>query len=185
MKNKIVKVIKDYEKSVNKRKSNIKWILEITILACILSFLFSITSELVIPKVNVYVGIIIVLVFIFIGVVFDMIGVAVTTASVTPFHSMSARKIKGAKKAIKLIQNNEKVASICNDVVGDICGIISGSVGVLISGIIANKFGFDLLFTSLIVTSIIAGLTIGGKALGKSIAINKNVFIVYKVSKII
>ncbi len=183
MKNKIINTIKEYEKSIKKRKSNILWIMEITLLACILSFVFSLSSELIITNVNVFIGIIIVLLFIFIGVIFDMIGVAVTTASLTPFHSMSARKIKGAKKAIKLIKNNEKVASICNDVVGDICGIISGSVGVLISSNISLYFGIDILFTTLIITSVIAGLTIGGKALGKSIAINKNIYIVYKVSK--
>lgn len=181
----IKREIKEYEKTIKKRKSNLAWVIEITLFACLISFIFSILAEITIPKVNVILGIVIVLFVIIIGVLFDMVGVAITTVSVVPFHSMNSRKIPGAKKAITLINNAEKVSSVCNDVVGDICGIISGSVGVLISNIIANKFGIDLIFISLIVTSLIAGLTIGGKALGKSIAINKNVYIVYLISKIL
>ena len=38
---------------------------------------------------------------------------------------------------------------------------------------------------TLIVTALIAALTIGGKALGKSFAINKSNFILYEFAKII
>ncbi len=71
-------------------------------------------------------------VFIGLGIVFDMIGVAVTAADPKPFHSMAAHKEKGAKAAIRLLQNANQVSSVCNDVVGDICGIVSGSTAAVI-----------------------------------------------------
>ena len=63
----------------------------------------------------------ILLLFILLGIMFDIIGVAVTAANPKPFNSMAAHRVKGAKEALYLIRNAEKVASFCNDVVGDIC----------------------------------------------------------------
>ena len=60
--------------------------------------------------------------FIFLGILFDIIGVAVTSSDDKIFHSMSARKVRGAKVAVKFHKNAEKVSSFCCDVVGDICG---------------------------------------------------------------
>ena len=65
--------------------------------------------------------------FIGLGILFDIIGVAVTAADPRPFHSMAAHKEKGAKEALKLLRNADRVSSVCNDVVGDICGIVSGA----------------------------------------------------------
>ena len=116
-----------------KAKVNIKWVLTIMILAFSISVLFTAISEMTLKRVSVYLGIIILLTFIFIGILFDLIGVAVTTANEVPFHSMAARKVKGAKTAIRLTKSADKVSSICNDVIGDICGIVSGSTGAVIS----------------------------------------------------
>lgn len=184
MKN-ILNEIKKYQKSIKIKRNNYKWIFEIIIITVLLTLFFSFLAEILVSKVNIILGILIVVIFILFGIIFDMIGVAVTTASLAPFHSMNSRKIKGAKNAINLIQNQEKVASFCNDVVGDICGIVSGSVGILISSVISINYNYNLFYTNLIVTSVIAGFTIGGKALGKSIAMNENVMIVYRASKVI
>ena len=70
--------------------------------------------------------------FIGLGIVFDMIGVAATSGTEKEFHSMAAHKVRGAREAVWMVRNAEKVSSICNDVVGDICGIISGATGALI-----------------------------------------------------
>ena len=70
--------------------------------------------------------------FIGLGILFDIIGVAVTAADPRPFHSMAAHKEKGAKEALKLLRNADRVSSVCNDVVGDICGIVSGATGAVI-----------------------------------------------------
>ena len=146
-------------------KTNYKWIMMIVILTFIISILFTFISETAIPNVNIPVGIILTIVFILIGVIFDMIGVACSTADEAVFHSMASKKIKSARVAVKLKKNAEKVSSFCNDVIGDICGIISGS--------------------TLIVMGIISTLTIGGKALEKGIAMSKGNEILLFASKIL
>lgn len=169
----------------HKEKQDIKWIIKIMIIAFLISLLFSFVSEVTLPNVNFWFGIILIFVFIFIGVIFDIIGVAVTSSDEKPFHSMSSRKVKGADVAVKLKSNADKVSSFCNDVVGDICGIVSGSAGVIIALTISKKFGIDKFVITLIVTAIIASLTIGSKAIGKSYAINKSNLILYRFAKTI
>ena len=168
-----------------KNKTNYSWIIKITLLSLIISFIFSLGSEITLPNLNVISGIILIIIFIVIGIIFDMVGVAVTSSNITPFHSMNARKVKGASLAINLINNANKVSSFCNDVIGDICGIISGSAGVIIATNISFTFNFNSLLVSLITTSLIAALTIGGKALGKTFAVKNSNDIVFKFSKIL
>ena len=167
-----------------KKNANYNWIIKVTLLAFVISMLFSTLSSLLIPNVNIFAGVIIVILFIAIGVIFDMIGIAVTSSNEKPFHSMSAKKMRGAKVAVNFIKNAEKVSSFCNDVIGDICGIISGSAGIVIASSLASKYDLNLFILTLLVTAFIASLTIGGKALGKSFAINKNNDILYEFAKI-
>jgi len=166
-----------------KNKSNYRWVLTITIVAFIVSFAFSTISEYVLPNASLGLGIIIVFLFIALGILFDMIGVAVTSAEEIPFHSMSAKKVRGANVAVTFKRNADKVGSFCNDVIGDICGVISGSLSVLIASNIAGSLSLDPTITSLIVTACIASITIGGKALGKNIAIKKSNIILYYFAK--
>ena len=162
-----------------------KWTIKIVIMAFVISLIFQSLSESIMPKVNLITGIIILILFILIGILFDMIGVAITTCDIKPFHSMNSKKIKYASTGIKLINNQAKVSSFCNDVIGDICGIISGSAGIIIASTLSNKLNTDLLITNLIITSTIASLTIGGKSLGKTIALKNNTAIIKTFSKII
>lgn len=164
-----------------KSKQNIKWILLITSLTFVISMIFSYLSETILKKSNIIIELLVLLTVILIGIIFDMIGVAVTTCAEYPFHAMASRKIKGAKTAIKLIKNKDKVSSFCNDVIGDICGIVSGTAGVIIATSIAK----DSIICSLLVTATISSLTIGGKALGKKVAVNKSESITKIVSKIL
>lgn len=168
-----------------KKTNNTKWIITITILAFLISFIFSLISEMTLSKVNLIVGIIILVLFIIIGIIFDMIGVAVTSTTESPLHAMSAKKIKGAKKAVSFKKNADKVSSFCNDVIGDICGIISGSAGVTITATISKNYNLDIFWVGLIITSIIASLTIGGKAASKKIAMKNSNKIVYITAKIL
>lgn len=164
-----------------KSKQNIKWILLITSLTFVISMIFSYLSETILKKSNIVIELLVLLIVILIGIIFDMIGVAVTTCAEYPFHAMASRKIKGAKTAIKLIKNKDKVSSFCNDVIGDICGIVSGTAGVIIATSIAK----DSIICSLLVTATTSSLTIGGKALGKKVAVNKSENITKIVSKIL
>lgn len=168
-----------------KNKKRNTWPIIVTILAFFISLLFSFISESIMPSVPILIGIIILITFILIGIIFDMIGVAVTSSNEEPLHAMSSKKIKGAKKAVSFKKNADKVSSFCNDVIGDICGIISGSAGVAIATSLANTYNLNIFYTTLIVTAIIAALTIGGKAFCKKIAINNNHKIVYLTAKIL
>ncbi|MCI8671111.1 MAG: hypothetical protein HFI36_03620 [Bacilli bacterium] len=180
-----------YNKKANKQNKNVnlkadyKWIVTITLTAFMITFIMSIFSESALKDINLTLSILIVLIFIVLGIVFDMVGISVTVADKKVFHSMAAKKVSGAKTALKLIANNSKVSSFCNDVIGDICGILSGTAAGTIAILLANKLNFNIFYVSLIITSIIAALTIGGKALGKSIAINHSNNILYKFSCVI
>ena len=168
-----------------KKDNNIKWIITITILAFVISIVFSLSSSFILEDVNILVGIIIILLFILIGVVFDIIGVAVQSSDKEPFHAMASKKIQGATTAKKMLENSAQVSSFCNDVIGDICNIISGSAGLVVATSISIKINVSVTLSTLLITGIIASLTIGGKAIGKGYAVRKSEYIVTKVTKIL
>ncbi len=170
---------------IKKEKVDIKWLITIVIVTFIISFGLSFVANSTIPNLSLIFGIIITLLFIVIGIIFDIIGVSVTSADEKVFHSMAARKVKGASTAVKLKKNADKTSSFCCDVIGDICGVISGAAGTTICAILVTKYHTDLLLTGLIITAIISSFTIGGKALGKSFAINKSDIILYEFAKIL
>ncbi len=180
-----------YENKIKKRNRVIKktidkkWIIQVFTISFVLTMVLSGSSSAILKNVNVLVGTLLVIFFIVVGVVFDMIGIAVASADQKPFHSMATKQVKGSKMAIKLIKNAEKVSSFCNDVIGDVCNIISGSVGAVVILSIATTNNFDPIVASLLGTSIIAALTIGGKAMGKSYAINKSELIIYEFAKVL
>ena len=117
---------------------------------------------------------------VFLGIFFDIIGVAVTVANEHEFHAKASKKIEGSKASIKLIRNAPKVANICADVIGDICGVLSGAISALIAMKITEQFGlsFNIQF---ILSATVAALTVGGKALGKGVANNNSTKIVHAV----
>lgn len=132
------------------------------------------------------VAFLILLIIILVGIIFDVIGMAVASADEKPFHSMAARKVTGAHEAIALLRNAERVSSICNDVVGDICGVISGSASAAIAMQILGHFSFtwpDMI--SLLMSALAAGLTVGGKAIGKTFAVKSSTAIVHVVGKLL
>lgn len=164
---------------------NWSWIITIVIIAFFLSVALSFVSEVSIKKATLPISILITLIFVFLGILFDIIGVSVTASDEAIFHSMSARKVSGAKVAVKFKKNADKVSNFCCDVVGDICGVISGASGITITGLLVKAYSFEILPATLIVTGLISALTIGGKALGKSFAINKSNIILYEFAKVV
>ena len=180
----LIEVTKKKEK-VKKEHVDKKWIATVVIVAFLTSFTLSFISEMTIPNLSLWLGILVTLFFIFLGIFFDIIGVSVTTADEAVFHSMSSRKVKGANIAVKFKKNADKVSSFCCDVIGDVCGIISGAAGTTIAAILVTQFKFNTLFTSITIAAIIASITIGGKAIGKSFAINKSNIVLYEFAKFI
>jgi len=97
------------------------WAIKVTILSFILSIIFAYISDKAVSNLSVAPAIIILFVVILIGVIFDIIGVAVTVADESELHARATKKVKGAKESIKLIKNSSQVSNICADVIGDIC----------------------------------------------------------------
>ncbi len=168
------------------KKSNLISGLIVAFFTFFIALLVSLGSEALVQAVNnVIVAVILLLFIIFLGIFFDIIGTAATAAEMPPFNARAAKKVFGAKQAVKLSGNADKVANFCNDVVGDIAGTLSGAIGAGIVISLAGEIDYvDLVLTGAVMTSMIAALTVGGKAIGKSIALNNANSIIFKVAMI-
>ena len=172
-------------KREEKRKT-VKWVITVFLMTILISGTISLASDALMARSNMVVAFLILLFIVLIGIVFDIVGMAVASADEKPFHSMAARKVAGAQECIKLLRNAERVSSICNDVVGDICGVVSGSASATIAAQILRTFEFgwpDVV--SLVMSSVVAALTVGGKAIGKGFAVNACTSIVYHAGQVI
>ena len=148
-----------------------KWVGTIMPVSFALSVGMSYVSNEALNSAGTMLSFVVLFFFIALGIVFDMIGIAAASGTEREFHSMAAHKVRGAREAVWMLRNAEKVSSICNDVVGDICGIISGATGALIAAnLAAGRSGVMTVVISLLVTGMISALTIGGKAAGKGVA---------------
>ncbi len=170
--------------SKRERNKTIRWVVTIFLVTIFVSGAISLLSDLVMQASGMAVAFCILLAIVLVGILFDVIGVAVTSADEKPFHSMAARKVPGAMESIRLLRNAERVSSICNDVVGDICGVVSGSASATIAAQVLNSFEFSWpQVVSLVMSALVAGLTVGGKAVGKTFAIHSATTIVHSVGK--
>lgn len=162
------------------------WVLTIFFVTIVISGIISLISEEVLAGSGLVLAFVILFIIVLLGILFDIIGVAVTSADEAPFHAMAARKVPGAKEAIRLLRKADKVSSICNDVIGDICGVVSGSAAATIAAQLLQTFEFSWeRLASLLMSAMIAGITVGGKALGKAFAVNSSTDIVHAVGKVI
>ena len=167
------------------RNKTIRWVVIIFIVTMIVSGMITLVSDEIMSVSGLGVAFGVLLLIIFIGVIFDVIGMAVASADEKPFHSMAARKVPGSLEALMLLKNAERVSSICNDVIGDICGVVAGSASATVAVQILQKFEFSApQVISLLLSALVAGLTVGGKAIGKFFAIHSCTKIVHNVGKI-
>jgi len=175
------------KKRIKKEKveeSTLKWFISIFVLTFVLSLFFSYVSAESIKGLPLIPAVLILILVISIGVVFDIIGVAVTVAKEDGFHAKASKKLKGSKTAIKLIRNAHKVSNFCADVIGDIAGVLSGAISALIALKITEVYGlsFNMQF---LISALVASITVGGKAMGKIIARNNTTKIIAVVSKVL
>ena len=151
---------------MKKNKKPNSWVITVAITTFVLSLFFSYVSNTAISNLKVLPGIVILIFVILIGIMFDLIGVAVTIAKEEEFHARASKKIKGSKTAIKLIRNSEKVSNFCADVIGDICGVISGAISAMIALKLTQSYGMSTSF-QFVVSALVASLTVSGKAFTK------------------
>lgn len=179
---------KEKQKNTQKPKKNFTWAwpIKIFFITLVLSLMFSISAELILSGTGITVSLIVIVVLLAISVAFDMLGVAVAGANLEHFVAMSSKRVKGSKEAIKLVKSAEKVASFSSDVIGDMCGILSGAVGATIAiKIFSMSNDAKTVIIAAFISSIIAALTVFGKAMGKKLAITNPEKIVFFASKII
>ncbi len=176
----------DPASSKRERRKAIRWVVTIFLVTILISATISLISDEIMASSGMVIAFLILLAIVLIGIIFDVVGVAVTSADEKPFHSMAARKVAGSQEAIRLLRNAERVSSICNDVIGDICGVVSGSASATIAAQVLQNFAFSWpRMISLVMSALVAGLTVGGKAIGKTIAINSSTGIVFGVGKVL
>lgn len=171
--------------SKSKSNSNLSWIVTAFILTFILSLTFSFISNIAINGLSIIPATLVLIIVILVGIVFDLIGVATTIAKEEEFNAMAAKKIRGSKEAIKIIRNSPKVSNFCADVIGDICGVLSGSLSALITLKLTEILGIDSDIIQVLLSAVVASLTVGGKAITKGIAKKHPTQIVFFVSKLI
>ena len=162
------------------------WALKVTIATFLTTAIFTFLSDATVTNSSIIVASLIVFFLILISIIFDVVGVAVTSCDISSLLPMSKRGVKESKIAISLVKNASKVSSVCSDVVGDICSIISGACGTVIVAKILLFVGINHEFVLTIsISSLLAGITVGGKAFGKKFAINYSKQIVIMTAKVL
>ncbi|MBQ3463659.1 MAG: hypothetical protein IJH36_11250 [Clostridia bacterium] len=161
-----------------------KWTVSVLILSFVLSVFFSFITSMMMESLTLLFALLLLLIIIAVNIFFDMIGTAVQSAEERPFHSLAARKVKGARESISVIRHAPQLANMCCDVIGDIAGIISGATTALIVTELVAVFHLKGILPSLILTGLVGALTIGGKAMSKGISMQNGNAIVFAVGKI-
>jgi len=159
-----------------KKGQHLRWVAATALLTFALAVLLSMITQLLFGLVeSIIAALLVLLALVFVGIVFDMIGIAATAADEVPLLAKAAKKVTGAREALYLVRNAGRVANFCNDVVGDIANIVSGVLAAFLvlrlaaAGVVAESPA-----VSIVVTGLISALTVGGKALGKTIAIERS-----------
>lgn len=172
-------------RKVKVKKQTSKSLAIIVGITFMIAMLFSYIFEVLLSDVPLLISFIMLIMIILIGILFDGIGNAVVSVDEVTFHAMAASKVKGAKESIMLVRNAPMVANLMNDVIGDIAGIISGSTATAIVLAIEEGFGIKSVLLSIAMSGFVAALTVGGKAIGKGIAIERARYIVYYTGVVI
>lgn len=177
---------KKKQEKKGKGEGRFRWAIQVFFLSVVLSAVLSLASEEALDGAGMALAFVVLACFILLGIVFDIIGVAVTAADERPFHSMAAHRTPGAREALGLIRKANKVSSFCNDVVGDICGVVSGSASAVIAAAVIRNFEPTAAsIFKLFLSALVAALTVGGKAVGKAFAINASTPIIHFAAKLI
>ncbi len=170
-----------------KKRRKTRWVYMSIIWTFFLAILFGFISHYMISKVgSIFISFLILLFIVSLGIIFDLVGTAAAAAKVAPLNAKAARRVYGAKKGVYLVKNADQVANFCNDVIGDISGIVSGTIAAIIVYRLVTLFTTHQaeFYIGIFLTAIVAAITVGGKALGKALAIKYSTEIILFVAKI-
>lgn len=166
-------------------RDTLRWTAFISVVTFFLSGFFN-TSTIVLDRADWWIGVLVVIGIILIGIIFDIMGLAAAAAREEPYHAMAAERVQGAKYAIRIVRNAEKFSNFCNDVVGDISSVLSGAAtAALVAQFVASKnvSGASAQAAAILATALVAALTVGGKAMGKAYAIREANWIILQVGR--
>lgn len=171
----------------NKSTVTGRYILLVGIGSFFLAVVFTFFSETITSRLDsILVSTVFLIIIIFINVLADLIGTAVTAASHIPFNAKSAKKIKGAPQGLRLIRNADKVANICNDVIGDITTTVGGALGIsTVIQFMQLDPQLSQFWLNILVTAIIASVIVSGKATGKKIALSRPDDVIFIAGRIV
>lgn len=161
---------------VVRRRTSWKFLITVFLGTFIIAAVLSSGTEAILRSFPITLTWILLIIIITIGVIFDIIGIAVAAADEAPHHARAAKKVFGARHSIFLIRRSDRVANFANDIVGDITGTLSGAMGAMIIIILTNQYSSLLnwkILLNVVMLALIASLTVTGKAWGKTIAINE------------
>lgn len=165
------------------KREYVIWTLQVTIFTFFLAVVVGLLSQIATKSSDIFVQIFILTFLILVSIIFDSIGVSATSSNLeVAMRYTTCPRVQ--RIAQKLIINSEKVNNICNDVVGDMCGILSGGCCVNIS-IKLSQTGLNGLVATIVVSSIVTALTVGGKATVKGISVASSEQIVVMVAKLL
>lgn len=159
-----------------KKKRSIRYIITVLIGTFIIAFLLGSGTEALLKYFPTSLTWLFLIIIILVGIIFDIIGIAVTAADEAPHHARAAKKLFGAKQSVFLIKRADKVANFANDIVGDITGTLSGAMGASIVIGLLNDYpnlGEFKVLLNVLLLAMIASFTVTGKAWGKTLAINE------------
>lgn len=165
-----------------------RWVVAISIWTFFLAVLFGFVAQYFLNELqSLAASFTILLIVVALGVVFDLVGTAAAAAKVAPLNAKAARRVEGAKRGVYLVKNAEKVSNFCNDVAGDISGVVSGTLAALIVIKLVVTVSFDQaeFYLGILLTALVAAITVGGKAWGKIVAINYSTEVMLMVGSLI
>lgn len=156
-------------------------------LTFVFSLLFGYLAESVLTRLTlIFLSFLLLLVVVAVGVVFDMIGFAVAAAELPPLNARAASKVWGARQAVRLVQNADQVAVFCSDVMGDISSTLAGALGAtIVFGVLSNHPQLEEKLLTSLVTAAVAALSVGGKALGKGVALREATEIIFFLGRVL
>ncbi len=171
-----------------KKRRRTRWVIIISIWTFFLAIGFGFVTQYILNELqSLVVSFAILMVVIFLGIIFDLVGTAAAAAKVAPLNAKAARKVVGAKRGVYLVKNAEQVANFCNDVAGDISGVVSGTLAAIIVFRLMVSLPFEQaeFYLGILLTALVASLTVGGKAWGKIVAINHSTEVILLVGSLI
>lgn len=159
------------------------WVIKITIFTFFGAVICSFISQITTSKSDIIISIMLLSFMILVSIIFDGIGLSVASCSQEAIKKYS-RYTKQYSIMQFLIKNAEKVNNICADVIGDMCGILSGACGASIV-VQLNLHANGGHWITIIISSVIAAITVGGKASLKKVAVKNSAEFVFMSARII